>query len=135
MVDDGGRSCILKNVSLASELVETAGFRHANLYTAPSVPPPSRPKGNAELLPDDLVPGQVQWSVVEYAPHQSYPMHHTDTIDFDVVLEGSIELQVDAGTQLLNAGDCALVAGVDHGWKAGPKGCLLSVAFVGTPPA
>jgi hypothetical protein len=60
-------------------------------------------------------------------------MHHTDTVDFDTLLEGSLELQLDDGTHPLNVGDCVIVAGVDHAWKSGPEGCRLSVAMVATP--
>jgi hypothetical protein len=33
----------------------------------------------------------------------------------------------------LSAGDCAVVAGVDHAWRTGPEGCTTSIVIVGTP--
>jgi quercetin dioxygenase-like cupin family protein len=61
-------------------------------------------------------------------------MHHTDTVDIDIVLDGSIELTLDDGVHVLQAGDGAVIRGVDHAWRAGSEGARLSVIFIGTPP-
>jgi quercetin dioxygenase-like cupin family protein len=60
-------------------------------------------------------------------------MHHTDTIDFDTVVEGSAVLILDDGRHVLEAGDVAVVTGVDHGWEAGPEGTVFAFVFLGTP--
>jgi hypothetical protein len=60
--------------------------------------------------------------------------HQTDSIDFDLVVEGSIELRLDDGDHSLVAGDCVVVTGVGHAWRAGPEGCVMSVVVIGTPP-
>ena len=59
-------------------------------------------------------------------------MHHTDTIDYDIVLAGSVELILDDGAHLLGPGDCVVITGVDHAWRAGPDGVILSVALIGS---
>jgi hypothetical protein len=61
-------------------------------------------------------------------------MHHTDTLDFDIVLAGSVELLLDDGAHPLGPGDCVVVSGVDHAWSTGSDGCSLSIVTVGTPP-
>jgi mannose-6-phosphate isomerase-like protein (cupin superfamily) len=61
-------------------------------------------------------------------------MHHTDTLDFDMILEGSVEIVLDDGPHRLGPGDCVVVTGVDHVWKAGPDGFVMSVTLMGTPP-
>jgi quercetin dioxygenase-like cupin family protein len=58
-------------------------------------------------------------------------MHHTDTVDFDLVVEGTIELILDDGAHALQSGDCVFMTGVDHGWRAGPAGCILSGTSLG----
>jgi quercetin dioxygenase-like cupin family protein len=78
-------------------------------------------------------PGLVHWIIVEFDPNAARSMHHTDTLDFDVVLEGSVELGLDDGQHLLEPGDCAVITGVDHSWTAGPDGCRMSVTLIGTP--
>jgi hypothetical protein len=61
-------------------------------------------------------------------------MHQTDTLDFDLVVAGSMDLVLDDGPHHLGVNDCVVVTGVDHAWRAGPDGCTLSVFLLGTPP-
>ena len=132
-IDGSGRSYARAHATISDELVAAEGFRHGILYDAPSARPPIRLEGCARHLDVQLAPGLARWSVVEYGPDQEYGLHHTDTLDFDVVLRGSISLRLDDGCHELKAGDCALIPGVNHGWKSGPDGCLLSVTMLGTP--
>jgi mannose-6-phosphate isomerase-like protein (cupin superfamily) len=45
-------------------------------------------------------------------------MHTTDTIDFEVVLEGSVVLELDDGAEVtLNPGDTVVQNGTRHRWK------------------
>ena len=57
-------------------------------------------------------------------------MHATDTIDFEVVLEGTIVLELDDGAEVtLHAGDTVVQNGTRHRWKnpgdhPGPDGTV-----------
>lgn len=132
-VDAGGRSCIIAHTPLT---LETASVGHlaATVYTTGATPPPPRPSGHAGSYDLGLGRGGLQWQIVEHQPNMVAPMHHTDTIDFDLILEGSVELGLDDGMHPLEPGDCVVVTGVDHSWRAGPAGCRLSVTSIGTPP-
>jgi mannose-6-phosphate isomerase-like protein (cupin superfamily) len=47
-------------------------------------------------------------------------MHTTDTIDFEVVLEGTVILELDDGAEVtLHAGDTVVQNGTRHRWKNG----------------
>jgi hypothetical protein len=72
--------------------------------------------------------------LVQFKPGTGSPVHHTDTWDFHSIVSGSIDLLLDDGPQHLIAGDCVAVMGIDHGWLAGPDGCITSVMSIGTPP-
>jgi hypothetical protein len=132
--DADGRSCVVgdERVTFGTD-AEHGGFWFADLFETVSAPPPARPSGRGEHLETALAAGLVRWQVIDYAPSLGYPMHQTDTVDFDLVLLGSIDLTLDDGTHHLEAGDGAVITGVDHAWTSGPDGCRLSVMFVGTP--
>jgi quercetin dioxygenase-like cupin family protein len=134
-VDDDGRSRLaaLEPVALAARS-SAPGLLSAIIAETTSAPPPSRPAGSAILADLGVAPGLVRWFIVDYGPGIESPVHHTDTVDFDTVLAGSLVLTLDDGEHLLEAGDLVIVHGVDHGWKAGPAGCRLSVLSLGTPP-
>jgi hypothetical protein len=57
-------------------------------------------------------------------------MHRTDTVDYDIVLDGEIWLELDDGaTTHLRAGDVAIQRGTRHAWRN--KGdCTATMCFV-----
>lgn len=94
----------------------------------------SPPPGPGAALDLGVKPGAVSW-VLQYLDSSfSWEMHHTDTVDLHLVLEGSADLILDDGPHQLRPGDAVAVTGVDHGWRAGPDGCTLAMLFVGTTP-
>lgn len=57
-------------------------------------------------------------------------MHQTDTIDYGIVLQGQIVLELDDGaTRLLNAGDVVVQNGTRHAWR-NPTATPATLAFV-----
>jgi hypothetical protein len=132
-IDAAGRSCIVSDTPLTLE-APSGAYLAAAVYTTESAPPPTRPPGHAGFYDLGLAPGIGRWLIIEHRPDVVTPMHHTDTIDFDMVLAGSVDLVLDDGAHPLEAGDCVVITGVDHCWQAGPAGCRLSVTCIGTPP-
>jgi quercetin dioxygenase-like cupin family protein len=132
-VDAAGRSCVVEDLALGSPSADR-GFHAMVAYTSPDAAPPTSAPGASDHLEIGLPPGQMQWMIVDYEPDQSFPMHYTRTIDLDTVLQGSVELELGDGVHTLAAGDCVIIPGVDHAWKAGESGCRLSVTFIGTQP-
>jgi len=131
-VDAAGRSCAAQDgpVTLQGD-ASPEGLLYSVLYAAPSVPSIAGGGRVAELLDLGVRAGALRWTAIEYAPGAEFSMHHTDTIDFDVVLAGSVELILDDGGYLLTVGDSAVVTGVDHAWRAGPEGCRLNIMTIG----
>jgi mannose-6-phosphate isomerase-like protein (cupin superfamily) len=54
-------------------------------------------------------------------------MHHSDTIDFDVVVAGQVELVLEDGSVSLDTGDLICIPGLAHGWRT--EGCTLAVVL------
>ncbi len=133
-IDSSGHSCTVEETVVTLEPAGAAGISSAFLSATSSASPPSRPPGRANTNDLGVGPGRVSWVVVEYEPNLYFPMHNTDTIDFDIVLEGSVEVGLDDGLHLLESGDLIVMNGVDHSWTAGPAGCKISVTMIGTPP-
>jgi hypothetical protein len=135
-VDASGRSCAAQDgpVTLQGD-ASLGGLLFSVLYATPSLP--SIPTGGgraADLLDLVVPPGAIRWTVIEYSPGAAFSMHHTDTVDFDVVLSGSVDLILDDGEHPLAGGDSVVVTGVDHAWLAGPEGCRLVVMTIGALP-
>jgi quercetin dioxygenase-like cupin family protein len=134
-VDASGRSCAARDepVTLQGD-AGRGGLLYSVLYAAPSLPSISAGGRGADHLDLVVPPGALRWTMIEYAPGAEFSMHHTDTVDFDAVLSGSVELILDDGAHPLAVGDSAVVTGVDHAWRAGPEGCRLAVMTIGAAP-
>lgn len=94
---------------------------------------PARPPGRGEFLDTGIAPNSLRWFRVRFSPNSVTEMHHTDTVDLHTIISGSVDLILDDGAHRLEVGDNAMINGVDHGWRAGPEGCLTSIVIIGTP--
>lgn len=110
------------------------GLSVDGLFKTVDGPLPSRPDGQGDLVDLGVAPGQCSWSLWRFDSGAEVSMHHTDTVDFDVIVAGVVELVLDDGSHALNTGDCVVMTGVDHAWRAGPEGCVISGIAIGTPP-
>ena len=55
---------------------------------------------------------------VDFAPGFESMMHRTRSLDYGIVLEGTIELILDSGEkQVLQRGDCCIQRGTNHAWR------------------
>jgi quercetin dioxygenase-like cupin family protein len=132
-VDDTGSSYVVEEREVMfSEM--SPGLSVDGLFRTADSPPPSRPQGRGALVDLGVEPGRCSWSLFRFEPGAEVAVHHTDTLDFDVIVEGSVELILDDGTHLLEAGDCVVMTGVDHAWRAGATGCTAGAIAIGTPP-
>ncbi|KAL4767211.1 hypothetical protein BDW60DRAFT_158691 [Aspergillus nidulans var. acristatus] len=62
-------------------------------------------------------PGGTVCRVVDFAPKSPPLMHRTQSLDYGIVLEGEIEMQLDSGEKrLLKKGDIAVQRGTMHAW-------------------
>jgi len=125
-----GKSCVLEEVDCtpSNDEMSTQAIFEMKLDALPP-----RPPGLGDFLDIPVEPGEMKWFRVGFAPNQHWDTHHTDTIDFHTIVSGSIDLVLDDGPHRLEAGDSAVVAGVDHAWHTGPDGCATSIIIFGTP--
>jgi quercetin dioxygenase-like cupin family protein len=132
-VDADGKSCVVSQDETALDQL-APGFAMGIPYATATSPPPARPSGTAPLIDQGIAPGLVRWMVVDLGPDSETPMHHTDTLDLQTVLSGSVDLVLDDGAHRLERGDLVVLTGVDHAWRGGPDGCRLGAVLIGTPP-
>ena len=84
-------------------------------------------------LPDDAV-------VAKYLRDQGVPgvdasgFHRTQTLDYVMILDGEVTLELDHGTVTLGPGDCVVQRATNHAWrnKSG-KPVRMAVVMAGLP--
>jgi quercetin dioxygenase-like cupin family protein len=89
---------------------------------------PASLNGDADLRAHDALtatkklglvnPGGTVCRIVDFAPGFECMMHRTQSLDYGIVLEGSIELVLDSGeTQTMHRGDVAVQRATMHAWR------------------
>jgi uncharacterized cupin superfamily protein len=56
-------------------------------------------------------------------------MHRTETVDYVIVIEGEIEMDMDNSTVKLKQGDVMVQRGTNHAW-ANRSGAIARIAFI-----
>ena len=57
-----------------------------------------------------------RFAVIDFPPGNHAHMHRTETIDYVIVLEGRIDMDMDDSTVSLEAGDIMVQRGTNHAW-------------------
>ncbi len=79
-------------------------------------------------------------AIMRYEPGLEFPMHATRSLDLVFVLAGRLELRVETGTTVVEAGDVVIQRGTMHSWKvigdepAVIAGVLLDASALPAPP-
>ncbi|OZD00389.1 hypothetical protein CH281_18610 [Rhodococcus sp. 06-221-2] len=90
------------------------------------------PVSGDEPFKPNVKPGQVVLRQVSYGPGYRSPMHRTSSLDFNVVVAGSVTLILSSGPGIaMEPGDSVVIPATEHAWLAGPDGCTVSVVNVG----
>ncbi|HUC49778.1 MAG TPA: cupin domain-containing protein [Xanthobacteraceae bacterium] len=83
----------------------------------------------ARILGTAPPPHGTRFAVIDFPPGNKPHMHRTETIDYVIVLEGEIEMDMDDSTVKLKAGDIMVQRGTNHAW-ANRGNARARVAFV-----
>jgi quercetin dioxygenase-like cupin family protein len=104
---------------------------------ASAVPADNLDPADGALLPMGTgAPEGALFRVVRYGAGLSGRMHRTQSLDYGVVISGSIVLELDDGAQVtLNAGDVLVQRGTIHNWiNPGDQPCTIAFVLVASHP-
>lgn len=69
--------------------------------------------------------------IVDFAPNNKTLMHRTQSLDYGVVLEGEVLMQLDDGSEtLMRRGDVAVQRATKHAWKNASESEWARMLFV-----
>jgi len=89
----------------------------------------------ARILGTAPPPNGTRFCVIDFPANSPGRMHRTETIDYVIVLAGEIEMDMDASTVKLKAGDILIQRGTNHSWvnRSDKPARLAFVLIDGTP--
>ena len=77
----------------------------------------------------------TRFTVIDFPPGNVPRMHRTETIDYVIVMEGEIEMDMDASSVKLKAGDIMIQRGTNHAWaNRGSKRARVAFVLVDAEP-
>lgn len=134
--DDDGLAVIHTDRVLASaELDEATDMR---LVWSTGVFPSdnSDPRDGGEHDAGLVSPGGSALRIMSMAPGSASSHHRTRSMDYGIVLEGEIELEVDRGQRVrLGAGDVVVQRGTVHTWRnVGETPCRVAFVLLDAAP-
>ncbi len=89
----------------------------------------------ARILGTAPPPNGSRFIVMEFAPGVASEMHRTETIDFIVMLEGEIEMDMDDSTVKLRPGDTMVQRGTNHAWvNRGKEPARMAIVLLDAKP-
>ncbi len=82
------------------------------------------------LKKDDTV-----FRIVQYDPGVAPRNHRTETIDYAIVMSGSIDMDLDGSTVHLKQGDVVVQRGTIHNWiNSGTEPCIIAFILIAANP-
>ena len=77
----------------------------------------------------------TRFCVIDFPPGNHAHMHRTETIDYVIVIDGEIEMDMDDSTVKLKAGDILIQRGTNHAWaNRGNKPARVAFVLVDGQP-
>lgn len=136
--DENGRARVLFDDRLESGPSSRPGHASRVVWSSDD----SRPSNDdtddmaAAKLPTSLEHGSI-FRIVEYSPGVAPRNHRTNSLDYAVVLSGSIDMELDDGVSVsLHAGDVLVQRGTIHNWvNRGVEPCRIAFVLIGARPA
>jgi quercetin dioxygenase-like cupin family protein len=101
---------------------------------------PSGIKEAMGLAPSIVTPNGVNGQVTDLAPNAKVGMHRTNSIDYNVILKGSVWLITPYGNGneeervLVKAGEVVVQRGTVHAWEATEEGARWCTVIVSALP-
>ena len=90
-----------------------------------------------ENPPGIVIPNGFAFRILDLAPGYNSATHRTISVNFNVVLQGQLELTLNSGEKrLLGPGDSAIQRGVDHSWRnvSGTEWARMAAAVIPAEP-
>ena len=98
---------------------ETQGQRHTLIWTTDRTPADNMdPADGADVSIGLTIKDGSVFRIGELAPHYRSMMHRTNSVDYGLVLEGEVDMELDSGEVVhLKAGDVVVQRGTNHVWE------------------
>lgn len=116
--DPQGRAVVRRDERLETQTIPSGEARFVKLWTTDRSPADNGGDADAALKPTGLTcPGGSVLRVVDMLPGARSPMHRTHSVDYGIVMQGELDMELDSGERVsLKPGDVVVQRGTSHAW-------------------
>jgi quercetin dioxygenase-like cupin family protein len=135
--DKDGKAIVLKDEMCSNVSSKRPGQEGCLVWTTDTVPADNTDAADGGTRQvGTALPGGTVFRVVQYQPGVAPQIHRSNSIDYAVVLAGTIVMQLDGGVEVtLNAGDVLVQRGTLHNWlNRGPDPCVIAFVLIDAKP-
>jgi quercetin dioxygenase-like cupin family protein len=129
--DQNGRSCFVSEDVSEPQPVPTGDANFLLLWTTPTVPADNNDETDGrERDVGTTLKGGSTFRIVDMLPGGQSPFHRTNSIDYGIVLEGEIELELEDGRKKTVGRHGVIVQrGTNHLWR-NTSDSVCRIAFI-----
>lgn len=131
-----GKPIVLFDGPINTTFSMRRGQQAAVLWSTDCFPSPLTEVEDAAHLPvaTSKESGTV-FRVIQYEPGVTPRIHRTHSLDYAIVLEGEIEMEMDGRTVTLHQGDFLVQQGTIHNWaNRSDKPCVMAFVLIAAEP-
>ena len=130
--DTAGKAVVISDDTFIGELNPQGTAVLTTIWTSTGAPVDNDDATDGRNRETDLVlPGGSVIRTVDMLPGTTAPMHRTSSLDYGIVITGSIELILDDGlTKLVEQGGIVIQRGTIHSWRNPSAHVTARMAFV-----
>lgn len=130
--DSSGHSVFLSDKTFDPVLAESGDAAMCMLWYEPKTPiDNSTVTGDIDQQPALTLKGGSVLMITEMFPRQSSPFHRTNSMDYGIVIAGTVEIELDNGAvSRLHPGDVIIQRGTIHLWRNPSDSEVCRIAFV-----
>jgi quercetin dioxygenase-like cupin family protein len=132
---DGKATVIIDEIS-KDVISARPGANFCNIWSTDTLPANNDDEadGAKRIVGTTTKNGSV-FRVIEYQPGVSPRNHRTESIDYAIVLDGEIDMQLDDESVHLRSGDVLVQRGTIHNWvNRSSKSCYIAFVLIDAAP-
>lgn len=134
--DAAGRAVFRSDDVAPTKLIPSGDASFLLVWTTETVPADNNDETDGRLREAGLTLNQGSViRVVDMLPGKQSPMHRTNSIDYGIVLEGEIELELDdRATRTVRQGGIIVQRGTNHLWRnTSDRACRIAFVLIEAP--
>jgi quercetin dioxygenase-like cupin family protein len=135
--DAAAKAIVKTDDVLSGHMVDGGVAAFIKVWTTNTSPADNNDESDGSLRESGLTcPGGTVLRIVDFAPGCKSPMHRTQSIDYGIVLEGEMTMELDGGSVAhLKAGDVVVQRGTNHLWQnISDKPCRMAFVLIEAKP-